>query len=221
MVNRPQGQKQLFPTVSLFLAAQLKGEGDREEVKSLLTEQWKSQKKKEYSQMDNKNGVGQNFSFIDKYLSIEAYWWWKVFFWSFCTWGRASQADNESPCWNYDLRNFWSFCGCYWAPCTSICYHRTDLGLAFDCLPAQSLLCRNHAVFRKRQTPQHPNYQANLRCLYCKSNSNMLKNTKIPKSQFSSEGLAFNCSVPESPLVFCNNLHLTLSTLYKTVQLLR
>ena len=50
-------------------------------------------------------------------------------------------------------------------PCTSICYHRTDLGLAFDCLPAQSLLCRNHAVFRKRQTPQHPNYQANLQCL--------------------------------------------------------
>ena len=59
------------------------------------------------------------------------------------------------------------------------------------------------------------------RIYYCKSNSNILKNTKIPKSQFSSEGLAFNCSVPESPLVFCNNLHLTLSTLYKTVQLLR
>ena len=56
---------------------------------------------------------------------------------------------------------------------------------------------------------------------YRQSNSNMLKNRKNPKSQFSLEGFAFNCSVLESPLVFCNNLHLTLSTLYKTVQLLR
>ena len=47
-------------------------------------------------------------------------------------------SDNENLCWSYDLRNFWSFCVCQWAPCTSICYHWTDLGLAFDCLPAQS-----------------------------------------------------------------------------------
>ena len=133
-------------------------------------------------------------------------------------------SDNENLCWSYDLRNFWSFCGWQWAPCTSICYHRTDPGLAFDCLPAQSLLCRNHTVLRKIQTPSTQIIRQTFnawRIDYRQSNSNMLKNRKNPKSQFSLEELAFNSSILESPLVFCNNLHLTLSTLYKTVQLLR